>query len=171
MLFWVAQIVGGVALLFGVLTFQCKRRQTMLQFQVVETGSWVVQYFLLGALAGAALNFISLIRSVVFYYLDKKQKRPVWLLIVIMALGAIVSILTWQDWRSAFALIGWLIFTLSLWQENPQTIRKLTLLQVPFWLVYGIAVGAIPSVLNEIFIFTSASFGLWRFRHKRKMLK
>ena len=171
LLFWLAQIVGLVALLLGVVTFQCKKRQTMLKFQVVEAGAWVTQYLLLGALVGAALNFTSLIRSIIFYYSCRRKKRPIALLLAIMALGIMVSILTWQDLRSVFALAGWLIFTLSLWQEKEQTIRKLVLLQSPFWIVYGISVGAVPTILNEIIISISAAVGLWRFRHHRKMVK
>ena len=68
----VAQIVGfGGAALNG-LSFQQKKRKGIIGVQIGAAVLFIIHYILLGAYTGAALNFISLLRSFVFINNDKK---------------------------------------------------------------------------------------------------
>ena len=88
----VAQIVGfGGAALNG-LSFQQKKRKGIIGVQIGAAVLFIIHYILLGAYTGAALNFIGLLRSIVFINNDKKwAKSPVWLgvSVVISAISSV----------------------------------------------------------------------------------
>jgi hypothetical protein len=169
-MFIFAQIVGGVALLLGVLTFQARRYQTMMTIQIVAAGLMILHFVMLDALTGAALSFASLIRSICFRkFVSKKlrhRKHYIWTLVIIQAIGIGLASITWEGWLSLLPLTGWMTTTLAFWQRNEQHVRSLNLAGSPPWLVYDLINGSVAGVVNELLQSSSSIIGLWRFRKK-----
>ncbi|MCL2451604.1 YgjV family protein [Candidatus Saccharibacteria bacterium] len=168
MFFITAQIVGFVALLFNILTFQAKRHRTMMSIQIVAATVYAVHFFMLGALVGAVLNMASALRAVIFrkYGQAGSGKRSLWPLLIIQIVGLVATIIIWQDWRSLLAAIGWQLSTLAFWQRREQRVRQLSLAGSPPWFAYDVLYGSIAGVATEILVSSSAIVGLWRFRKK-----
>lgn len=167
-MFTIAQIIGFIALAFNVSTFQAKRHRTMMSLQIVVATLYSVHFFMLGALTGAALAVAGLIRSIVFRKVVpiNATKRSLWPLLITQAIGLIAAIVTWQDWRSLLALVGWQAMTLAFWQRREQRVRQFGLASSPPWLIYDLLYGSMAGVLNEVLCSSSVIVGLWRFRKK-----
>jgi hypothetical protein len=173
MIFIFVQIIGFVALAFDASSFQAKHHRSIMSAQIVAAVLYVVHFLLLGAITGAVLNTVSLIRAIVFRKfvsnLSKKRpgKRAVWPFVTILAIGLAASAAAWQGWLSLLATGGWIITTTAFWQRNEQRVRQLTLAQSPLWLAYDAFSGSLAGVLTEILISSSAAVGLWRFRRHK----
>ncbi len=159
----ITQIVGflGTALLF--LSFQQKKRQGILLFQICAGAVFILHYILLGAYTGAALNFIGFTRSIVFYNSDKKwAKSPAWLVLYIV-ISAVSSILTWNAWYSILPAIAMMLTTVSYWLENETKIRFVTFPSSPCWLVYNGLTGSVAGIVTECIVMSSLIIAIIRY--------
>ncbi len=163
MLETISQIVGfvGTALLF--FSFQQKKRQGILLFQICAGAVFVLHYILLGAYTGAALNFIGFSRSVIFYNSDKKwAKSPVWLAVFII-ISAVASIFTWDRWYSVLPAIAMMLTTVSYWLKNETKIRLVTFPSSPCWLIYNALAGSVAGVITECIVMSSLIIAIVRY--------
>ena len=68
---WIAQIIGIVAMGIIILSYQQKKQSTVIAFQLFGSALFAINFFMLGAIMGGLLNFIAIIRAIVF--LNKKK--------------------------------------------------------------------------------------------------
>ena len=169
-MFIIGQIVGAVAFAFEVATFQCKTAHRFLLMQLAANLLWLTSYAFLGAFTGAALVILAVIRIVTFYVLEKSARRKRFAALAILCAAAVaVAILTWKNWTSILALLGWLSMTLALFQKRPQISRRFGMVQGFFWALYDVTCRSIFGVGANVLSLVSAGFALWRFRKTRQL--
>lgn len=157
------QLIGIIAMLIVLASYQPKYRKHILHSQLVANILWVVHFSLLGATTGAALNAVSAVRMYLFgSHLGSALKRSIWPILLIMVLAVFVSILVWEGWLSLLPLIGILFSTIAFWQHDPQRIRLLLLCTSPLWLIYNYLSGSYAGVLTELLAVASIFIALWR---------
>lgn len=165
----IAQAIGVVAALFGIFSFQQKKRGNILVFQIVNNIFWTVHMFMLGAWAGGALNAIGIFRGIVFYYrADKKWAQSKLWYAVFALLFAGASAVSWVQGDGALALLplaGMLFTTVSLAETDPFRVRLISFGSSPCWLIYNLIKGSIPGVCTETFLICSIIIGI--IRHDR----
>ncbi len=61
------QLIGLCAVVIAFLIFQTNNRTIMLKLSMAAGALWTIHFLLLGAMTGAAMNFIGVGRSYVFY--------------------------------------------------------------------------------------------------------
>jgi hypothetical protein len=160
---WIAQIIGFIGLLLGVLSFQQKQRKGILLFQILASGVYFFHFLLLGALTGAVMNILGAARNWVFYHQDKPWAgKVIWLYFFLIAY-AISTLLTWKNPSSILPLIGMYAGTVSYWLKNPKSIRLVILFSPPCWFTYNLIAGSIPGMLTEIFTAVSVIVAIVRF--------
>lgn len=159
----VAQIVGfGGAALNG-LSFQQKKRKGIIGVQIGAAVLFIIHYILLGAYTGAALNFIGLLRSIVFINNDKKwAKSPVWLGVFVV-ISAVSSVLTWVDWYSVLPAAAMILTTVSYWLKSETKIRLVTFPSSPCWLIYNIITGSVAGIITECIVMSSLIIAIVRY--------
>ena len=82
---YIAQAVGFGGAALNCISFQQNKRSRIIGVQIFAAIMFIIHFIMLGAYSGAALNFIGLLRSIVFYNSDKKwAKSPVWLVVFII---------------------------------------------------------------------------------------
>ncbi len=159
----IAQFVGFAGLACNGLSFQQKKRKGILTLQICAAGAFVIHYILLGAHTGAALNFLGLLRSLVFINSDKKwAKSPIWL-VVFMAVFSVASALTWVDWYSVLPAVAMILTTVSYWLKNETKIRLVTFPSSPCWLVYNIITGSFAGLITELVVMSSLIIAIVRY--------
>ena len=90
----VAQVVGIFAMLFNILSYQCKQQKGVIFMQLIGGLLFAVNFLLLGAAVGGILNIIAVLRAVLFMFEDKlKAGRLPWLF-AFMALYILVYIMS-----------------------------------------------------------------------------
>ena len=164
--FIIGQILGGIAVILGFISFQQKTQRGIIIYQIVTALVFAGNYFLIGAPTGAALNLLGLINCVVCYIRNKRNiTNPVWP-IVFSVIIIIASILTWENIYSIFITIGLVILNLSFAFKNPQSTRKVSLVKSPLCIIYNAAVMSVGGVVFECAVLISSIIGLIKNREK-----
>ena len=159
----IAQVIGFGGAAMNCLSFQQNKRKRIIAIQIGAAVLFIIHYILLGAYSGAALNFISLLRSFVFINNDKKwAKSPVWLGVFIVV-SAVAGILTWEDWYSFLPPMAMILTTISYWMKNETKIRLITFPSSPCWLVFNIITGSVAGIVTECIVMSSLIIAIIRY--------
>lgn len=74
-----AQIIGILAMMFNILSYQQKTRARAIAFQLGGAMLFAMNFWMLGAIVGGILNAVAAIRAVVFLNRDKPDLLAGWL--------------------------------------------------------------------------------------------
>lgn len=162
MLNMIAQILGFIGLACSLLSFQMKKRGQILGFQMTASLMFCSQLFLLGAITGGCMDFISFIRTLIFSNNNKKwASSPLWL-VGFCLLMIVTGILTWTNWWDVLPMLGGILSTIALWMKSERKIRLISLSVGPCWLIYNLVKGAWSGALNEVLAMLSIIIGYLR---------
>lgn len=114
-------ILAFVAL---VLSICIKDRKKSLSVQSLNCFFEAVYDFIIGAITGAFLSIINVIRTFIFMKSEKISKK-IYILVLVIFEGIIIvnCIYTWGGFISLLPTIGSLIRTYCLWQTNMKLVR------------------------------------------------
>ena len=165
----VAQIIGFGGAGLNFLSFQQSKRRNIIGVQIGAAVLFIIHFILLGldgdgeAFSGAALNFIGLLRSIVFINNHKKwAKSPVWL-VVFIVISTVAAVLTWEAWYSLLPSAAMILTTVSYWLKNETKIRLVTFPSSPCWLIYNVIVGSVAGIVTECFVMLSLIIAIVRY--------
>ena len=68
----IGQALGVVAVILGFITYQMKSPKALLIVNLITCGVFCAHYLLIGAISGAVMNGIGIIRNLVYTNRDKK---------------------------------------------------------------------------------------------------
>lgn len=171
--FW-ANAVGFVALVVFLLGYLQKKRSNILLLNLISRILYIVQYIMLGALAGAVLDVAGALATV---FAQRKNspfiKRHLKLVIIavniaIIASGIYVMIVA-EDKFGFLPILGVMLHTNAFWLDDEKKIRRLSIIGSPFWLVYNFVSAAYFSCVGDIL--SIASLGLSMYRYDRKSVR
>lgn len=163
MLFYIAQGVGFLGMLLAFISFQQNDNKQILKFQTFAALTFMVHFFMLGALTGAVMNILGATRNIIFYHRDKAwANKKLWLYLFV-CLFAISGVLTWNNVYSILPVFGMMIATVGLWVKNPKLTRLFIFPSSPCWLIYNVISGSVAGVLTESFVLTSLTIAFIRF--------
>lgn len=149
--FWTAQIIGGIALLLTVYTWNRKSRSEILITQCISSVAYIIHYVLLGAFTGAIMNALVIGRNLTFDLKHKKDwaKHPGLLLgfIFILCLGGALS---WQGPVSILGTLGTIVGTYGMWQNNPWKMRLYIFIACVIWVPYTIVVHSYSGLVSQL---------------------
>jgi len=163
------QLIGFVAMALMIASFQARKRATMILIQSIASCLWVAQFVLLGGFTGAAMNLLAIARGVV--YLQKRKYRWAserWIPALFGVLFVLTGVLTWEGPISLLPMFSMVLSSVSLFISEERTIRLLSLIASPPWLVYDFLTGSAAGTVSEVLSFTSIVIALIRFRKKDK---
>lgn len=160
-----ALITGLAAVALYLLSYQFPKRKAIIACNIVSRVLYVLQYLLLFALEGAAMD-ISAIPSSLFASRKhtsfvKKNRIPVLLSVNMIIVG--IGVLVWQTWMSLVPVAGVLLETNALWLTQEKHIRFVSLLSLPFWLFYNLQCGAYGSALGNVLAIISIICAMIRY--------
>ncbi len=161
----IANGVGLVAVVLFVSSYQMKRRSSIIVCNAISRALYILQYVLLGAFSGAALDVIGLISSVLATRKDspliRKLRVPV--LILINAAMLAVNVLLYESAWDVLPFIGVLLHTTAFWLTNEKKIRALSILGSPFWFAYNAHAMALGSAAGDVFTIISIGIAILRY--------
>ena len=137
----IAQIIGFVALLCYLLSYQLRSNRGLYLAQTAGNFLFMIQFLLLGAYSGC-VNLI-------------------------IAAFAAVLVLTWDGWTSLLPFAAMTTCTVAFWTDNALNIRKANLfVACPSWIIYDVVFHSWAGVLNETITIVSIMVSVWRFGWK-----
>lgn len=168
----IPQIIGLAAVALYLLSFQLKKRNHIVWTTCISNGLYVLQYILLGAFSGAAMDFLSTVCS---FFAGKKNapgftkhtKLIAWLGFGFITVAGITIAVVRRDPVELLPIAGALLQTGGLWFEDEQTIRKFGLSAAPFWLAYNIISQAYGAAFGSLMAMVSSIVAILRYRKNR----
>jgi len=161
-------IIGAVAVSLFFISYQVSDKKKLLIIQSVATGANCLQFLLLGAYSGFALNIVCIIRNMLFYYRDKKFLSGIWLPYTMSIVMAVVSAFSWDGYHSLFIIGGLMINTVCMGLCDAQNLRKSTLITCPMVIIYNVFEGAYSGIVSESISICSAIIGIVRYMKAKK---
>lgn len=158
----IIQTIGGLGILASVISFQCKKHNAILFFRTLNESIFAIQYFLLTAYTGMAVNLIGCVRNIIFTKQVEKKKSTKISIIIFSVLFAVFGIIFWQGPKSLLIIIAKVLSTIAYGNKNPATVRKIVLVTSLSWLVYNSCVFSIAGILCEAFTVVSLCVGIVR---------
>lgn len=165
------QSIGIIGAIFGFIAYQCNQHSKIMIFKTLSECIFAVQFALLGAYTGVAMNFLGSTRNLVFSKVVKKNKStvPYIILFSILAVGAVI--LTWGGPISLLAMAGKLCTTVAFGFKNPQTVRFVSFPGSILWIIYDLINFSLAGVVTEVFAMASIIFASIRYFRVNKTPK
>lgn len=164
----VGQILGILATIIGVCSFQVNKKKQLLLIQSVSTTCTCLSYLFLGATSGFALNIVCLVRNGVFYFRKKGTGMDYVLTVMFMVLMGCIGALSWQGYISLLIIIALAANTFFMCIGSAQALRYSILVTSTMVLIYNIKFIAVGGIFYESFAIVSSVIGILRFRKDKK---
>lgn len=172
----IAQIIGIIAMLFNILSYQCKKQKTVIAMQLFGGALFAANFLLLGAAVGGILNILATVRAIVFLFKKKlKADRLPWFIAFVLSYVS-VYILNFTLFEKEPTLlnlileilpvIGMTALNVGFRLKDAAAVRKCGLVSSPAWLIYNIAVGSWGAIICEVLTLISIFVGM--LRHDKK---
>lgn len=113
---WFDVLVQGLGVLgiaASVIAFQCKKHKSIMIFRTANESFFAIQYGLLGAFTGMAMNIIGSIRNLIFARLVEKGKSTIPLRFVFSAVFVAFAIFTWDGVKSILVGVAKVVSTFA----------------------------------------------------------
>lgn len=162
-----AFIIGLCAVGLCLLCYQFRNRKAIIACNILSRVLYVLQYLLLFAFEGAAMDLSAVPASVLASRKHApfiaKHKALFWF--AGNALVIVIGLIFWVNIRSLLPILGVLLEINALWMTKEKHIRLVSLMSVPFWMSYNLLCGAYGSVIGNVLMIVS--IGTAMYRHDR----
>lgn len=165
----IPQIVGLLAVVTFLLSYQQKKRRGIIIFNTVSRALYILQYILLGAYSGALLDVLGALSSIVATKKEtpfiKKHFKAV--LIGINSVIVVAGLLIYKTPLDLLPILGVVLHTGAFWIDDEKIIRRVSLAGSPFWFIYNLLSRAYFSALGDILTMASIIIAMIRYRNKK----
>ena len=155
----VAQAIGFVAFIFGIICFSQKDDRRLKLWGVAQAAMLMPHFLLLGAHVAAQSVVISAIRN----YLSTKARAKIFAPLFIL-FYAVLGYWRYQHWYDLLPMAGSILSTIGLFYFRQIQMRLMFLTSTSFWLVHNIMVGSIGPSLMELFICLTNAKTIYKMR-------
>lgn len=160
MFLW-AQVVGVIAICVGILSMQLKNSRYIILSEAPGGVLWGIQYIMLGASAGALVNFLVATRAIGLTYAKQFYLIPIISIYLIATWG--IGIYNLENWFDILPLLATTIGCFVLFhRDNRPLIGRGLILTSCLWLSYSIIVGSWTGIGCAVFYITSCIIGIYR---------
>ncbi|MGM9668004.1 MAG: YgjV family protein [Eubacteriales bacterium] len=160
----IGHIFGFIAIALFFLSYQVFDKKKLLFIQTLATALICLQYLLIGAYSGFALNAVCIVRNILYYHRDKKILSGLWLPILFVFIMAGVSLFSWDGYHSLLIVLGLMINTVCMGVCNAQNLRKSVLITCPLVIIYNLFERSYSGIISESISFISAIIGIIRYK-------
>lgn len=162
------QAIGFAGIALNIIAVQFNKHWQILLFKTLGSFMFVVQYVLLKAWTGAAMDVIGVLRNVIFIFTVKKGKPTTFWIIFFALMTLTLGVLTYEGLISLLAITAKLLSCVSYGINNARAIRMINLPSSGCWLVYNGLHFSLAGIINEIFVISSIIIAEIRLHYKNK---
>ena len=145
-----SQIFVIISTIILGMTYFAKTKKTVMLLCVIYCIFYGMHYMLLKAITGMIMIFISMIRNVWFYLVEKRgNKNNIMTLFLFVSISTTFGILSYQDIYSIMSVCANVTSTYSVWQSD---VKKYRILAIPVsicFLAYAIHIESMFAIITE----------------------
>lgn len=156
------QGLGALGVLASVIAFQCRSHRKIMFFRTMNELLFGVQYLLLGAYTGAAMNLVGCVRNEVFARQVAHKRSTTATRVIFSVLFLAFSALTWSGGKSVLIAAAKVASTFAYGCKNTVRMRYIVLATSAVWFTYNLLVGSAAGVVCEAFTISSILVALIR---------
>ena len=174
---FIAQVIGILAMLINLLSYQQKKQKTIIAFQFFGSVLFAIHFFMLGSPIGGILNVTAALRAAVYSNKEKTHAdRPFWILIFTAAyISAYILVFTVFEKAptaenfiiEVLPVLSMVVTTVSFWMKDAKMLRALGLIGSPLWLIYNIINVSIGGISSEVLNIISILLAMFRYDIKK----
>lgn len=109
----IIQIIGAFGILASIISFQCKKHNSILFFRTLNEFIFAIQYFLLGAYTGMIVNLVGCVRNIIFSKQISKNKKTTFSIIIFSIMFVVFGFAVWQGPKSLLIIFAKVLSTLA----------------------------------------------------------
>ena len=160
---------GVIAIIVKLLETQNKSRNKIVAFASIGYACWITYFVLNGNFTSAFVNAIGFVQCLIFMQRGKyKWADSIFWLIFFLVVQVVVSVFTFSDWRSMFAIVAGLISTVAYFVMSEKLYRYLFWALITLWLVNGFIYFYWIAVIHDAFAWISIVIAIFRYNIKGK---
>lgn len=159
--YFLSQIAVIIATIFIAFTYFLKSRKKVLILFILYSIFCGIHYLLLNAMTGFLMNMVSIVRNIIFFRNEVKDKNNSKIFLAV--LFSIIILFTVWSYKDAFSLVSMcasLISAYSLWQRNPVVYRCLAVVVSLCFIVYAIHINSLFAIITEVMLLVAEIIGL-----------
>ena len=156
------QGLGVIGIIASILSFQCSKHKKLLFLRTANEFFFGLQYCLLGAYTGMAMNIIGCVRNVIFSKMVEKNKNTMPMRAAFSALFVIFSFFTWAGFKSVLIGVAKVLSTYAYGSSNTFFVRIMIFITSTSWLIYNYMVKSYAGCVCEILTLCSIIVGVIR---------
>ena len=165
-----AQLIGYAAVAIFLLSYLQKTRARIIGLNLTSRILYILQYLLLGAFEGAALDILGALSSAIASKKNAPSVKRYALLLLLLLDGSMIvaGILLYKNIFSIFPVLGVLLHTTAFWVDDERIIRAVSLLGSPCWFVYNTASHAYGSAVGDVLTVCAIVIAMVKYRGVKK---
>lgn len=156
--------LGFISVALFFYSYQRTQKSKIMIIQTVATALSCVQYLLIGATSGFALNVVCIIRNFAFFYREKNNKTDLVTPIFFSVAMAVVSCFSWEGIHSLLITLGLVVNTFCMGVFDAKRFRKTILISSTLILAYNFFALSYSGMLSESISLISVVIGIIRYR-------
>lgn len=174
----IGQVLGYIAAVFNILSYQCKTHKKVTTMLLIGGIFFCASFLMTGAITGGILNGISVIRGIVYSNKEKFNANHIGWFIGFCVTYAITYVLTFTVFNKPFnflnaiiellPVIGMVATNISFRMSEARHIRALAYVSSPSWLIYNIINQSQGAIITEVIALISVTIAVLRLDVKRK---
>ena len=166
----IGHALGFVSVGLFFYSYQRTQKRKIMIIQTVATALSCIQYLLIGAFSGFALNVVCIIRNFTFYYRDKNQRTDLASPVLFGLCMAVVSVFSWEGIHSLLITLGLVVNTICMGIFDAKNFRKTILISSSLILIYNIFASSYSGILSESISLVSVVIGIIRYRNTQQLI-
>ncbi len=166
----IGHVLGFISVGLFFYSYQCTEKRKLMVIQTIATALSCVQYLLIGAFSGFALNVVCIIRNAAFYYRDKYKRTDLLIPILFSLSIAAASIFSWEGIHSLLITLGLVVNTMCMGVFDAKDFRKTILISSSLILLYNVFAFSYSGILSESISLISVVIGMLRYSGTQKTI-
>jgi len=160
--FFISQVLVGIAILFDLMSFQFKERKKIVAC-LFAAGVLISSHFiLLEQWTAASLMVIATTRYLISIFSTSPKLK--WLF---CGSSIVATTVTFSGLVSIISCLGSLFQTVAAFNKEDKRLRELMIVGTSFWLLHNYLIGSPTAVLMEVLFISSNLIGYYRYYVKK----
>lgn len=158
------QVVSLIALGFCIVGFASQKDDRLLVMLISANVAFALQFALFGSWTAAALSALVIARI----NLARKYRGSWPVMLGMLAVSAVVALLTWQSPIDLFAITAMLLGTVGMFMLRGIPMRILLGAAATAWMLNNIAIGSVGGTLAEAMVVITNIVTIFRLKRAQK---